>query len=409
MKAGYLSQYFTAVAAKRLSQVEADTSKSNQHEFNGTNELKRVFGTGTGEKVQFPANFIWLGKEDEAVSSNGFVTWYDARLAHLTRTEYRLYFPTTDVSEKAAAGDMMYIARRTDGSVMIIIASAGSTIENQLSWLFGIPYQISQRFTQNNIEDNADKQVDFAVRFILEELNIEVEETETDYLDKLLEPFLGVFPKTKEFSKFARDTLKNVDPLLDPDKALMAWIEHEEKLFKRLEYQDVEQQIKRGFVIEGNTDVEGFIKFSLSVHNRRKARAGAALEHHLEEIFRIHKIPYNRLTETENKSKPDFLFPGAKEYHDQSFSASKLIMLGVKTSCKDRWRQVLSEAARIPEKHLFTLESGISENQTAEMQAHGLRLVVPANLHSIYKDSQRPWLMSLNDFIREVTTRQNQS
>ena len=409
MKAGYLSQYFTAVAAKRLKQVEVDISKSNQHEFNGTNELKRVFGTGTGEKIQFPAIFIWFGKEDEAVSANGFVTWYDARLAHLTRTEYRLYFPTTDVSEKAAAGDMMYIARRTDGSVMIIIASADSTIENQLSWLFGIPYQINQRFTQKIIKDNADKQVDFAVRLILEELNIEVEESETDYLDKLLEPFQGVFPTTKEFSKFARDTLKNVDPFLEPDKTLMAWIDHEEKLFKRLERQDVEQQIKKGFVIEGNTDVEGFIKFSLSVHNRRKARAGAALEHHLEEIFRIHKIPYNRLAETENKSKPDFLFPGVKEYHDQSFSASKLMMLGVKTSCKDRWRQVLSEAARIPEKHLFTLESGISENQTAEMQAHGLRLVLPENLHSIYKESQRPWLMSLKDFIREVVNKQNQS
>ena len=26
-------------------------------------------------------------------------------------------------------------------------------------------------------------------------------------------------------------------------------------------------------------------------------------------------------------------------------------MLGVKTTCKDRWRQVLSEADRIPQKH----------------------------------------------------------
>src|ERR1044072_6640029 len=238
MKAGYLSQYFTAVAAKRLKQVEVDTSKSNQHEFNGTNELKRVLGTGTGEKIQFPAIFIWFGKDDETVSAYGCATRYDARLAHLTRSEYRLYFPTTDVSEKAAARDMIYIARKTDSSVMIIIASAGSTIENQLSWLFGIPYQINQRFTQNNIEGNADRQVDFAVRLILEELNIEVEESETDYLDKLLEPFQGVFPTTKEFSKFARDTLKNVDPFHEPDKTLTAWIDHEEKLFKRLKRQD---------------------------------------------------------------------------------------------------------------------------------------------------------------------------
>lgn len=52
------------------------------------------------------------------------------------------------------------------------------------------------------------------------------------------------------------------------------------------------------------------------------------------------------------------------------FSIIACTMLGVKSTCKDRWRQVLSEAKRIDNKHLATLEPGISENQTAEMQAH---------------------------------------
>ena len=33
MKHGYLSEYFEGVAAKRLSAVEADETKSNQHEY----------------------------------------------------------------------------------------------------------------------------------------------------------------------------------------------------------------------------------------------------------------------------------------------------------------------------------------------------------------------------------------
>jgi len=41
MKQGYLSQYFKAVAAKTLSSVEADSTKSNQHEFNGDAMLKK--------------------------------------------------------------------------------------------------------------------------------------------------------------------------------------------------------------------------------------------------------------------------------------------------------------------------------------------------------------------------------
>lgn len=64
-------------------------------------------------------------------------------------------------------------------------------------------------------------------------------------------------------------------------------------------------------------------------------------------------------------------------------------MLGAKSTLKDRWRQVLSEAERIPEKHLITLEPGISEHQTGEMQAKRLRLVIPDRLHASFRPRQR--------------------
>ena len=44
VKAGYLSEYFTAVAIKTLSAVEADAARSNQHEYNGDRNLVKVFG-----------------------------------------------------------------------------------------------------------------------------------------------------------------------------------------------------------------------------------------------------------------------------------------------------------------------------------------------------------------------------
>lgn len=34
MKQGYLSEYFEGVAAKRLTAVEADETRSHQHEYN---------------------------------------------------------------------------------------------------------------------------------------------------------------------------------------------------------------------------------------------------------------------------------------------------------------------------------------------------------------------------------------
>jgi len=81
-------------------------------------------------------------------------------------------------------------------------------------------------------------------------------------------------------------------------------------------------------------------------------------------------------------------------------------MLGVKTTCKDRWRQVLTEAERIRLKHLLTLEPGISENQTAEMQSNKLQLVLPTRLHETYRPKQREWLMNLDSFIQLVKERQ---
>lgn len=406
MNEGTLSQYFDKVAAKRISAVEADISKSHQHEYNGSKELKSVLGTETSEKIQFPTTFIWFGKENEALSSEGFVTWYDSRKDHPTRSEYRLYYPTTEVSAMAKAGDLLLIAKRTDGSLMIIIATANSSFESQLLWLFKIPVQTGFDFTLQNIRKDDDKKIDFAVRFILDELGIEVEEPEADYLDSILAPLKGILPTTREFSFLTRQTLKNVNAMDDPDAALMAWMNHEEKLFRRMEKHEVEKRLRTGFVSDSGTDVDGFLKFSLSIQNRRKSRAGFALENHLEAIFQSHRIIYSRVAETELRIKPDFLFPGGEAYHDSNFHPEWLTMLGVKTTCKDRWRQVLSEAARIEQKHLLTLEPGISDNQTKEMQAQNLQLVLPASIHDTYNVNQRNWLMTVKDFIGHVAKKQ---
>lgn len=109
---------------------------------------------------------------------------------------------------------------------------------------------------------------------------------------------------------------------------------------------------------------------------------------------------------TENRAKPDFVFPSITHYHDAGFPAIRLTMLGVKSTCKDRWRQVLAEAARIEKKHLFTLEPGISENQTNEMTQNKLTLVLPKTLHDSYKPTQKAALIQLSDFISLVNARQ---
>jgi hypothetical protein len=404
MKRGYLSEYFEGVAVKRLSAVEADTTRSNQHEYNATKDMLAFMGRPFG-RTRLPTRFIYLDDQsDEPIIEDAFLTLYDSRENQPLRSaEYRFYFPTTAVSEKAGEGDLLLVAKRRDEGLLVVIAANGSSTVNQIEWLFGFDDEGLLNFSvRSELEGESDK-VGFAATIILESIGIEVEHREEGYLETMLVRFGGRFPRTLDFSAYARETLPEIDPRDDPDAALMAWMEREEILFRTLERHLIGERLAQGF---SGDQIEGFIQFSLSVQNRRKSRVGLALENHMEVVLTSIGIRYKRAAITENRSKPDFLFPGQMEYHDGGFAPYRLSMLAVKSTCKDRWRQVLAEADRIEEKHLLTLETAISINQTSEMKAKHLQLVVPRNLHDSYAAEQRQWLYDLDAFTRLVLERQ---
>jgi hypothetical protein len=389
-----LSHYFTSIAYKRLSVVEADSTRSHQHEFHGTEELKKMFGK---TKCEFVAKFSYLAEnQPEPLSADVGVTWYDARESHKTRSEYRLYYHRNPINDYMQEGDLMVIAMHPSGGLYFFIAQKNSTYENQLVLLFELPENVGTKLQARDLTKKSET-VDFVRSFILGEIGIEIEQTDENYLDLMIEKFSDTFPSTAEFSEFARSTLPAQDIKNDPDGALMNWMEREELLFRTFERHLVMSHVKKGF-----ENIENFISLSLSVQNRRKARVGYALENHLEKIFQQLEVSFSRGKETENNSKPDFVFPSIEKYRDASFPADKLFMLGAKSTCKDRWRQVLAEAARIKNKHLITLEPGISTNQTDEMVANSLQLVIPKPLLKTYTNSQQKQLINFKDFIDVV-------
>ncbi|WP_328274584.1 type II restriction endonuclease [Sphingobium sp.] len=390
--------------AKKLTLVETITEKSNQHEFQGTRPLRRLLGED--DRRGIPTHFIWISGEQEALAEDGFMSWSNVRKGKPRAAEYHLYYSGNTVTELMQPGDMLFLALQRDGSILVVITPSG-TIQNQLVWLFGIEEQAEFGFTFQEIDGNNNAELDFAARYILDELGIEPEEPEADQLDSLIEKFGLAFPTTRIFSELARSSLPEVSAADDPDRALIDWMDREEQLFRRLERRIVAARIGDGFRMPDGADVDGFLSFSLSVQNRRKARAGQALENHLEAVFGAQGIRYVRGAETENRNKPDFLFPGQQEYRDPDFPAARLTMLGAKSTLKDRWRQVLSEAVRIEDKHLLTLEPGVSENQTDEMQAKKLQLIVPQRLHTTYRLTQQAWLMDVASFLSVVRDRQD--
>jgi hypothetical protein len=201
-------------------------------------------------------------------------------------------------------------------------------------------------------------------------------------------------------SAFARAQVPDVD-ISHSDETLVQWLQREEQLFRALERVSVEERLRSGF--EG---VDDFVAFSLSVQNRRKSRMGYSLQNQLGALFDSHKLRYEAQAVTEGKSKPDFIFPGSREYHDRGFDPRLLVMLGAKSTLKERWRQILTEAEKIPFKHLCTLEPAISKDQTDDIANHAIQLVIPESFHQTYNEKQRPQLWTVSTFLEFVKGRQ---
>ncbi|CAG0903564.1 unnamed protein product [Cyprideis torosa] len=184
----------------------------------------------------------------------------------------------------------------------------------------------------------------------------------------------------------------------DADKLILKRREIEFTLFRKIEEAHVLNLVRQGF-----NSVEDFMSLANSVSNRRKSRSGRSLELHLERIFEAEGLTsFEGQCVTEKRKKPDFIFPSCVSYHTPTYPESKLRMLAVKTTCKDRWRQIINEADRIQEIHLFTLQEGVSEHQFEEMQSSGVKLVVPQPLHKSYPKPVRENLLSLTKFISET-------
>ncbi len=410
MNFGYLKEVFASFAWKRITAVEADPAASNGHELNSSSRLRAILGEtprryreGTG----IPAKFIYLEDEDENVlRDDGHLSWYDSRENQPHRSpEWRLYYTDNDVIGevgRAATGDTFLIAFSIEHeNATVFIAKANSTAESQLLWLFGVssdPSLVPNRFATAAI--SADQDLDSTRVRILEQAGIQVVAKDENLLARMRQLFGDKFPKSSVFSDFVRREVAAA-PAADADAAIVNWMEREEFAFRVLERALVEAKIQQGF-----RSVDDFISLSLSVQNRRKARAGRAFENHLAEIFAAHQLSFARGPILENKDRPDFLFPSRDRYLDAAFPTELLTLLGAKTSCKDRWRQVLAEGKRMTERHLVTLEPAISSNQLSEMRSHHLHLVVPSSIHPTFPRDEQRHLKTVSEFVALVKAKQ---
>lgn len=181
---------------------------------------------------------------------------------------------------------------------------------------------------------------------------------------------------------------------LDPDTRLMRRYECEFRLFRVVEEAHVLPMVSAGF-----PQVDDFLNVAMNVLNRRKSRAGRALELHLAAVFAEEGVICQAQAMTEVGSVVDFLFPSLARYQDAEPGDPSVRMLAVKTTLKDRWRQVLAEGRKVRPKHLFTLDEGVSLPQYQQVKAEGIELVVPQRNVAHFPEEIRLDLLTLGKFL----------
>ena len=138
MRHGQLRDRFAGVGVKRLSAVDAEPARSNQHEVGTTRAMRDQF-LGEVQYQRFPVLYIWLGQDQNGFSVDGTATHYDARERQAHRAaEWRLYYPSNAVTGAMREGDILFLALDNEGLLYFIVAPGKSTSEYQLSWLFGL-------------------------------------------------------------------------------------------------------------------------------------------------------------------------------------------------------------------------------------------------------------------------------
>ena len=330
-------------------------------------------------------------KENHILKKSGKIKWQDDFSTNCTFTWYE---SKNELRITGFGRGFELLRPEYTGALFALIKESD---ENYLGYLFNTDEDIQEfldAFGLTPAETNRPIELD----------RINSELVEKQAIETFISGLKVDFPSSQEMSSAARliQYQVNLNKHLiqsDPDTMLLKWTEEEYRLFRAIEHARYGETVAKGFA-----SVDDFIALANQVLNRRKSRAGKSLEHHLAAIFYENKIEYTAQAVTEGNKKPDFLFPSEEAYHDMTFSIEKLCTLAAKTTCKDRWRQILNEADRLRDenKYLCTMQQGISAAQMDEMQAEKVILVVPKPYITAYPKEKRDRIWTVGRFVDYV-------
>ena len=371
---------------KFLSANDSGESKSHQAGIYIPKSSVSILFDNPGKKGENKDRWVKIVWQDGSIATDARFIYYGMK----TRNEYRItnfgkgfpflrpsYTGALFILVKISPEDYLAFMLNTDDAIQMFLDTFGMT-----------PAETNRMISTDRVSSDVKEQ---------SEIN--------HFIQGLAEDF----PASEKMSEEARFlTYQRFGGrsmvVTDPDRILIQWTADEYKLFRAIENARYGSEVQKGFA-----SVDNFVVLANKVLNRRKSRAGKSLEHHLAEIFDGNHIAYTPQAVTEGNKKPDFIFPSEKAYHDASFSIDRLCSLAAKTTCKDRWRQILNEGDRFRDKtkYLCTMQQGISSTQMDEMEAENVVLVVPKIYISTYPKDYQDRIWTIRKFVGFVQEMEN--
>ena len=372
------------VFCKFMSANDSGESGAHQVGFLISISAKAMFFTDMEMQnnpiLKKPVRVSW---QNGQLTTDSVITWYASK-HELRLTKFGRNFPFI---RPEYTGALFVLVKNTEEDYSAYILNTDEDIQQFLD-AFGLTPAETNRLIS------------------FEKINPEMREKAE--IEDFIQNLHSEFPSSEEMSEEARllTYVMNIrtQELIktDPDKLLLEWTDEEYRLFRAIERARYGDIVAKGF-----TSVDEFVMMANKVLNRRKSRAGKSLEHHLAAIVDGNNIQYTAQAVTEGNKRPDFLFPSEEAYNAMTFAVEKLCSLAAKTTCKDRWRQVLNEADRLRDqnKYLCTMQQGISAAQMDEMQAEKVILVVPKEYIRTYPADRQDRIWTISKFvgyIREI-------
>lgn len=373
---------------KFLSSNDSGETGGHQAGFLISKKAKGMLFTESELKEHIAKRSIRICWQDD-FSTDGTLTWYESK-GELRMTGFMKGFPFRGADY---TGALFVLIRESEDDYCGYVFNTEDEINEFLNAFGMSPAETNRMVTSDSLDVDYREELEIS-RFIS---SLKNEHPEVE------------FPNSAQMSRAAEEisfrTYRNqLDVKKNPDGVLLTWNKTEYSLFRALEDDRYAIPVSKGF-----DSVDAFVELANEVLNRRKSRAGKSLEHHLAAIFDGNELKYEAQAITEGKKRPDFLFPSSEAYRDFTFPESGLITLAAKTTCKDRWRQILNEADRLRNgnKYLCTLQQSISGNQMDEMEKEHVVLVVPKDYIKYYPADHRNRIWTLSRFISHVREIEN--